>query len=39
MVRVPPDGALNETQQPQMWPAPHAPLNAAHAFGPDLTGA
>ena len=27
-VRVPPDGALHETQQPQMRPASHAPSNA-----------
>ena len=38
-VRVPPDGALHETQQPQMRPASHAVPNAAHAFGPDLSGA
>jgi len=37
-VRVSPDGALREAQQPQMRSAPRALPHAAHAFGSDLSG-
>jgi hypothetical protein len=37
--RVTSNGALHEAQQPHMQSPSRAPSNAAHAFGPDLSGA